>query len=178
MRVVNTTTLDTALLRDVIRFVCPPGVAGFDVRLSNCSNGAFKGRAYPEGSSWHDRRATWFINLYIGPAALFPRTPRPPVRSGYLPTPWLRDQTEALVYLCAHELRHLWQGRVPRGRRVWGARGQYSERDTDAYAIRMLRAWRRETPTWLPKRWRPLKRVEHFHRFLNQPRVLRVAAKR
>ena len=35
------------------------------------------------------------------------------------------------------------RARIPRGRRVWGARGQFSERDADAYAIRMLRAWRR-----------------------------------
>lgn len=35
------------------------------------------------------------------------------------------------------------QARVPKGRRVWGARGQFSERDADAYAIRTLRAWRR-----------------------------------
>ncbi len=43
----------------------------------------------------------------------------------------------------AHELRHLWQAQHPKGWRVWGSRGQYSERDADAYAIRMLRAWRR-----------------------------------
>lgn len=27
---------------------------------------------------------------------------------------------------------------------VWGARGRFSERDADAYAVRMVRAWRRE----------------------------------
>lgn len=64
-------------------------------------------------------------------------------RGGYLPRPTICNQVEALVYVMAHELRHLWQERVPRGRRVWGARGQFSERDADAYALRMLRAWRR-----------------------------------
>ena len=77
-----------------------------------------------------------------GHAAIFSEDVRP-YSKGYLPRPWLADQVEALVYLAAHELRHLWQARVPRGHRVWGSRGQYSERDADAYAIRQLRAWRR-----------------------------------
>ena len=55
----------------------------------------------------------------------------------------LYSRIEALVLVTAHELRHLWQAQHPKGWRVWGSRGQYSERDADAYAIRMLRAWRR-----------------------------------
>ena len=50
---------------------------------------------------------------------------------------------ETMIHLIAHELRHLWQQRIPKGRRVWGARGQYSERDADAYAIQVVRRWRR-----------------------------------
>lgn len=69
--------------------------------------------------------------------------PGAPTSRGYLPAPAIGSRVEALVYIMAHELRHLWQARVPRGRRVWGARGQFSERDADAYALRMLRAWRR-----------------------------------
>ena len=143
MRVKNTTDIPTEMLRDIVRFVCPPGVAGFDVRLNNTRIGHYSGRAYAEGSAYHDR-ACAFVVLRIGPPSHFPdRGGRQHHRGGYLPAPWLADRTEALVYLAAHELRHLWQGRVPRGRRVWGARGQYSERDADAYALRMLRAWRR-----------------------------------
>jgi hypothetical protein len=56
---------------------------------------------------------------------------------------WIFNAEEALVYVMAHELRHLWQALHPKGYRVWGARGQMSERDTDAYGLRMLRAWRR-----------------------------------
>jgi hypothetical protein len=141
MRIKNTTAIPTETLREVIRFVCPPGVSGYDVRLNNGKGYDFKGRAYTRGSSYHDR-ANPFITLYVGEASRFPRGPRPPVRSNYLPTPWIADRIEALVYIAAHEMRHLWQERVPRGRRVWGARGKMSERDADAYAIRMLRAWR------------------------------------
>jgi hypothetical protein len=142
MRVKNTTTIPSETLREIIRFVCPPGVSGFDVRLNNC-RGIFKGRAYAKGSAYHDR-ACPFVVLYIGADSWFPYTRRwQSPKGGYLPIPPLANRVEALVYIAAHELRHLWQERIPRGRRVWGARGQYSERDADAYALRMLRAWRR-----------------------------------
>lgn len=67
---------------------------------------------------------------------------RAEAHGGYLPCTW-GNRREALLYVVAHELRHLWQARVPRGRRVWGARGQFSERDADAWALRMLRRYRR-----------------------------------
>jgi hypothetical protein len=51
---------------------------------------------------------------------------------------------EALVSIAAHELRHLWHKNHPGKRgKVWGARGKYSERDADAYAIRKQRKWRK-----------------------------------
>lgn len=142
MRLTNNLALPDSLVREILRFVCPPGVAGYDVYLGLTNRSAFKGKAYHEGSSYHATAAP-FVKLYIGAARRFPRGPRPPLRSKYLPTPWLASRTEALVYLAAHELRHLWQGKHPRGGRVWGARGQFSERDADAYAIRKLREWRR-----------------------------------
>jgi hypothetical protein len=66
------------------------------------------------------------------------------------------NRTEALVHLLAHELRHLWQAKVKRGYRVWGARGQFSERDADAYAIQMLRRWRRSGSLFYGPRGEPL----------------------
>jgi hypothetical protein len=54
------------------------------------------------------------------------------------------SREEALVHILAHEFRHLWQKNHPGKRgKVWGARGQYSDRDADAYAIRKTRQWRR-----------------------------------
>lgn len=141
MRIKNTTTISTVLLREIIRFVAPPGISGYDVRLSNCSEGTITGKAYYAGSGYHDT-ASPFVVLYIGRPQRFP-SPPVPIRKGYLPLPWFGDREEALVYLAAHELRHLWQARVPRGRRVWGSRGQFSERDACAYGIRKLREWRR-----------------------------------
>jgi hypothetical protein len=69
------------------------------------------------------------------------------------------SREEVLVHIFAHELRHLWQKNHPGKRgKVWGAKGQYSERDADAYAIRKMREWRqmhavdiyREQPDIIP----------------------------
>lgn len=142
MRLKNSTDIPDEVVREVIRFCRPSGIANFDVRLGVAGCGStLKGRAHVGGSVYHDRDCQ-FVNLYLGEVA-YPIGPRPPVRSNYLPRPYLANKVEALVYLMAHELRHLWQSKVRKGRRVWGARGVYSERDADAYAIRMLRAWRR-----------------------------------
>lgn len=62
---------------------------------------------------------------------------------GYIDSLFL-SREEALVHIMAHELRHLWQKDHPERRgRVWGARGQYSDRDADAYAIQKSRLWRK-----------------------------------
>ncbi len=54
------------------------------------------------------------------------------------------SREEALVHILAHELRHFWHKNHPGKRgKIWGARGQYSDRDADAYAIRKMREWRR-----------------------------------
>jgi hypothetical protein len=62
----------------------------------------------------------------------------------------IADRTEALVFILAHELRHLWQEHgkyrnapFPEGYgRV--SRGGFSEVDTEAYAIQTLRCWREQ----------------------------------
>jgi hypothetical protein len=53
------------------------------------------------------------------------------------------SREEGLVYVLAHEFRHFWQWshRGKRGK-IWNARGKFSERDADAYAIKKVRAWR------------------------------------
>ena len=143
LRIKNHTDISDELIRKIIRFVQPPGVSGFDVRVSNLDIRARsfgRGRAYTHGCHLHDRRGH-FIVVSLGARHWFPM--KDSNMKGYLPFPWMASREEAAVYLIAHELRHLWQTKVPKGYRVWGARGQYSERDACAYAIRMLRAWRR-----------------------------------
>lgn len=141
MRLRNYTDIPDDWIRSVIRAVCPPGVAGFDVRISNRAKRGARGRAYSRGSGYHDR-ACPFIVVSISRTDAGCRIRWRPRRPGYLPMD-IGSRRETLVIVIAHELRHLWQARVPRGRRVWGARGQFSERDADAYALQMLRKFRR-----------------------------------
>lgn len=141
MRLHNTSGIPTDSVREVIRFVCPAGVTRIDIEVKKCS-GAFGGRSYSHGCAFH-RTANPLVTARIGPERYYPRAPDKDRQPGYLPLPWIASRLEALVYIMAHELRHQWQAKHPRGYRVWGARGQYSERDADAYAIHMLRAWRR-----------------------------------
>ena len=64
---------------------------------------------------------------------------------------FVASRLEALVYVMAHELRHLWQQHgkyqkaylFPLGYAP-NSRGVFSEVDTEAYAIHTLRRWRKE----------------------------------
>lgn len=164
VKLTNYTKVPSELLRDMIRLATPPGVSGYDISFKNAGDGFLHGRAYTQGTSYHQRNGkcpplvviqvpkwygpkdTAYRKQYsIEPGHGNPRRALGRNRQscrGYMPGECWTDH-ERLVEIIAHELRHLWQRRVKRGRRVWGARGQFSERDADAYAIRMTRAWRR-----------------------------------
>lgn len=139
MRVKNYTDIPNETVRAIIRAVRPGGISNFDVRISNTPRTHWRGRAYWAGSGYHDR-ACPFIVCSIPTADKF----RPTWSYGqgaYLRMP-IGSRIEALIHIIAHELRHLWQAKHSRGM-VWGSRGRFSERDADAYALRMLRAYRR-----------------------------------
>lgn len=140
MKIDNRTSIPADAVRAVLMFAAPPGVGGYDITITDYRRDIFRGRAICSGRGR--------VLLRLGTADNFPSLGWPSRRrgSGYLPVPPLGNRIEAFVYLAAHELRHLWQMRVPRGRRVWGARAGYSERDADAYAAAVLRRWRREGP--------------------------------
>ena len=140
MKTKNYTDISKEEIRDIIRFTKPSDVSNFDISFKNCSRG-YRGRAYPTGCGYHET-ASPLVIVSIGKADYFP-VKHTPDKPGYLPVE-LYNRIEAFVFVTAHELRHLWQSKHPRGYRVWGARGQYSERDADAYAIQMVRKWRRE----------------------------------
>lgn len=140
MKLKNYTDIPSETVRAIIRAVCPSGVTGFDVRVSNYGGKGGRGRSYSEGSAYHDTAAP-FIVVSIPKKEADARCRRK-ARKGYLPVV-TGGRLEALVFILAHELRHQWQAKVKRGRRVWGARGQFSERDADAYALQMLRRFRR-----------------------------------
>lgn len=154
MRIRNNTSFERAEIQAAIRFVKPTGVSGFDVWIK--SGRTHRGVAYCEGNTRRSSRG----NFTDRPGQRTTRTPYvlvtippKPDRPGKIRVKWIEwkgylggvcyNRAEALVYLLAHELRHLWHAKGKRGRRVWGARGKYSERDADAYAIGKLRHWRR-----------------------------------
>jgi hypothetical protein len=148
MKLLNYTRLDSQQLRGIIRAVRPPGISNFDISFKNGQ--AHRGRAYTQGTSYHATASPLVI-------VALNRKERYPCHmgghgKGYLPITTYTLQ-EAAVVITAHELRHLWQSKVKRGRRVWGARGRFSERDADAYALQMLRRFRRgELVTEVPER--------------------------
>jgi len=145
MRLTNTTDIHNDIIREVLRFVRPPGISNFDVRVSNTARG-IAGTAYTKGSSYHDR-ACPFVVLRIGKTG-WPSGELPPHRPGYRGVPSLANKVEALVFLAAHELRHLWQARGVRRGRAKGSRGSgMSEWDADTYAYEKLAEWRAATTT-------------------------------
>lgn len=153
MRLHNYTKIDTELLREIIRHCVPSGVSGFDIAFKNSR--CYHGIAYAEGCTHYARSKrgyhkgatsrTPYVIIYISRPLHGVKWKKPfkfTERGAYLGVR-VFSEVEAVVNLVAHELRHLWQRKVPRGYRVWGSRGQYSERDADAYSIRKLREWRR-----------------------------------
>lgn len=141
MRIKNTCSLfDVDLIREAVNFVKPNGISKFDVWIKN-SKKAFYGRAYYTGTAFHNRYCPYVV-IRIG-RNKYPYYCNRFNKKGYLSF-IVYSAEELLIHLLAHELRHLWQRKVKRGYRVWGARGQFSERDADAYAIHKVREWRRK----------------------------------
>jgi hypothetical protein len=131
----NTTEVPNELVWEIIRFVQPPATTGVRIRLHN-SSWDYSGHA-----------AGHRCLVKITPdKEIFPRFYKP---YQYGPQKgkkwWVASHTEMLVILFAHELRHCWQSlrRANRKGYAWGARGRYSEVDTEAYALGKLRQWRR-----------------------------------
>ena len=82
----------------------------------------------------------WYITRYYESIKDVPKVFS---NGGYISSIAL-SREESLVHTLAHELRHYWQMNHPGKRgKIWGARGKFSERDADAYAIRKTREWRR-----------------------------------
>ena len=165
MRLKNYTNISDDKIRQIIKFVRPNGISNFDVRISNSQSDIFRGRAYYEGSNYHDTLNPFIVVRVTKNESAFPYLVRytshrrsklklNPLSGklesvsyntgtgGYI-NHLLLSREEAVVHVIAHELRHLWQTKVKRGYRVWGARDQFSDRDADAFAIRKTRKWRR-----------------------------------
>lgn len=131
----NTTKIESETWKELVRFLKPPALNldGWSFQFQQGSGSGTSGRAW-EGS----RR----IHIRVGSDYDRKSLKRRQGGGGYLPC-LLYTHEEDTVLVLAHELRHAWQYQHPKGRRVWGSKGSVSERDADAYAIHMLREWRR-----------------------------------
>lgn len=63
-------------------------------------------------------------------------------KKGYMDGFSLKNKQEALVYLLAHEIRHVWQAKHPTAKRMGRRKNKYSESDADIYAVNKLNQWR------------------------------------
>lgn len=140
MQIKNTTDIPTDVIRDIIRKIRPPGISNFDVMVKNTTF-AGAGRCYSHGSSYHASASPFIVIRVARTDIQAQHRWHYFLRGGYLPHE-LGSRIETLLFILAHELRHLWQAKHRKGK-VWGARGRYSERDADAYALGKLRRFRR-----------------------------------
>lgn len=133
MRMVNKTDIPNEVIRDAVRFARPAGIKRFRVNVVNTK------RLY---SGWGCKSE---IKIRMNLGVKYPRIFRT-YQLGQLRNRryYLGSAVECLIYLLAHELMHTkqWQRGNCRGR-VWGARGRFSEIETESYAIRKLREWRK-----------------------------------
>ncbi len=150
----NETLMNPAVVRECARDVTPPirGVVRLVIRYAKHFRGYSYALSYPP-----------LVRLWI-PRKFSDRPHQQICNKPYLPFLTL-DDYEMFHHFLAHELRHVWQGQHTRLngglrlinnrgrlrvashkrlRQVWGARGMFSERECDAYAIRVVRRLRRD----------------------------------
>lgn len=132
MRITNHTKISNDLIRAIVKFVRPPGIRSFYVVVKNTKR------------LWGGHGGKSGVMIKIGKPK-YPFIMRT-YQYGQLRGRryYIANQTELLIYLLAHELMHTKQGQRGNCRgRVWGARGRFSEIETESYAIRKLREFRR-----------------------------------
>lgn len=131
----NTTDIPSEVIAAIADLVCPAGAARYVLHLTNKPNAV--------GVSGWAYRNSGRVSLCIGTLA-GPHVYNAGGNSskGYLHDTACGSRAEAVLFVLAHELRHRFQ-RAHRQPRVYGSRGRYSERDADAYALNVLRRYRR-----------------------------------
>src|SRR5271165_6043528 len=125
----NTSGAPDAFLKEVVQFATPAGTGPIKIWFKRAKPKRFS------VCSWSDES---YISARIPPPYVFQR----PYKGAGGACTW----EEAVVGLVAHTARSIWQWTNPNGRRVWGARGRLSGRESNAYAIRKVREWRRTMP--------------------------------
>lgn len=159
MRIKNTSDIPTEKIHEMIEFVRPKRIGHVTVYLKNKEKKVYYGSTNTtnrvELSITKDENRFPYFNDYsihyfirykdpkTGCVELKPSNKKTGRRGGYIDNLML-SRDECLVHLLAHELRHIWQTyHTGRRGKVKYARGNHSERDADAYAIKMQRKWRK-----------------------------------
>lgn len=157
INLINQIGFSTDWLNQIVEFCCPEKVKAFEIKYvvagDSPSGTARPAKRVRRRSSSYDFAGCGLVANETVPISFPSAIVRLPEKckypyyfrndaGGYLPVTW-NNPEEALVYITAHELRHLWQVLVPKGQRVYGATGQFCEKDASAYGIQMLRKWRR-----------------------------------
>jgi hypothetical protein len=165
----NTTKYSDTEIAEILEFSMPLGLPDFDATITRRFRDLFKGTCYPFGCRRHKvnpskpliivrtSQKEKYFPYWIERGGTFKKTKRIATvqrhatffsghkarRHGYIST-LLRTAQECLVYVTAHELRHLYQVQN-KACWVYGSKGKRSsERDADAYAIAKVREWRRK----------------------------------
>lgn len=161
----NTTRYSDTELEAILEFTMPLDIPNFDLTVTKRFRDLFKGTCYPLGCRLHkvnpykpliiirlsnsERNFPYWVERGSNPKEskriatnAISYSHYNPRRRGYIST-LLRTSQECLVYLIAHELRHLYQAKNKTAW-IYGSKGKRSrERDADAYAIAKVRAWRK-----------------------------------
>jgi hypothetical protein len=145
----NTSVFSNEQVWEALRHVLPvlklKNYNNVDVTVTNKSSGNYTGTCYYNGCGWHNTSNPLIITRITSEEKKFPRLSEYASGEGYINC-LLLDRMEALILMLSHEFRHLWQKENEGNRRgkVCGARGIFSERDADAFAIRKVREYRRQ----------------------------------
>ena len=134
----NTSAAPDAFLKEVVRFATPAGTGPVKIWFKRGKSRRFR------VCSWSDES---YVSARIPPPYAFQKPDK--VWGGACT--W----EEAVVALVANATRSIWQWTNPNGRRVWGARGRLSGSESDAYATRKVREWRRTMPERRDARIKP-----------------------
>lgn len=141
---INTTVVPRAKWEVAMRWVAPP-LTPYTHLIALRSIYPVRGNAWPRGTFvWGRPRAIWNTPLIV--ARLGGDHHFPTVVEGAHPHHYqaeLRSPSEAIVWILAHELRHVWQAAWPEAPRIGGEEG-WSELDAEVWAAHKLDQWRRE----------------------------------
>lgn len=128
----NSTKIPSKVIEQIANLIAQPGTAKTTLVIRNSP-----GRVGVSGYAYRSGQISLCIGELEGRYLTKGREGK-----GYLVGIALGSRREAILKVLAHELRHRWQ-HVNRHPRVHGSKGRYSERDADAWALGVLRRYRR-----------------------------------